>query len=130
MEVKEVFRVEDVLGLPATRPAAEGLAQLDVTVSGPWQGFTAPTAVGTAQLRNVRAEMHGLNTPIEIASATISLDPDAARIEKISARTESTHWSGRIMVPRPFSGPPPPATSPPPILPPIIPTILSNFAFH
>jgi len=130
MELKDVFRLEDVLGLPATRPAAEGLAQLDVTVSGPWQGFTAPTAVGTAQLRNVRAEMHGLNTPIEIASATISLDPDAARIEKISARTESTHWSGRIMVPRHCSGPRPAATSAPGIVPPIIPTIVSNCAFQ
>src|SRR5258708_16131050 len=127
MEVKEVFRVEDVLGLPATRPAAEGLAQLDVTVSGPWQGFTAPTAVGTAQLRNVRAEMHGLNTPIEIASATISLDPDAVRIEKISARTESTHWSGRIMAPRHCSGPSPGATFAPGVVPPIIPTIVSTF---
>jgi len=100
MDLKDVFRLEDVLGLPATRPAAEGLAELDVTVSGFWPGFAAPTAVGIAQLRNVRAEMRGLNTPIQIISATMSLDPDAVRVERISARTDSTHWSGSVTAPR------------------------------
>jgi AsmA protein len=109
VELKDMFRLENVMGLPAARPAAEGSAKLDVTVSGPWQGFAAPAAVGTAQLRNVRAEMHGLNTPIEIASATMSLDPDAVRMDKIFARTGSTHWSGEVTAPRhcaaPVAGP-------------------------
>jgi AsmA family len=105
VELKDMFRLENVMGLPAARPAAEGSAKLDVTVSGPWQGFAAPAAVGTAQLRNVRAEMHGLNTPIEIASAIMSLDPDAVRMEKISARTGSTHWSGEVTAPRHCAAP-------------------------
>lgn len=94
VELKDLFRLENVLGLPLSRPAAEGSAKLDMSVSGPWQGFAVPTTLGTAQLRNVHAEMHGLNTPIEIGSAALSLDPDAARMEKISARIGTTHWSG------------------------------------
>jgi hypothetical protein len=105
VELKDMFRLENVMGLPAARPAAEGSAKLDVTVSGPWQGFAAPAAVGTAQLRNVRAEMHGLNTPIEIASASMSLDPDAVRMEKISAWTGGTHWSGGVTAPRHCTAP-------------------------
>jgi AsmA family len=105
VELKDMFRLENVMGLPAARPAAQGSAKLDVTISGPWQGFAAPAAVGTALLRNVRAEMHGLNTPIEIASATMSLDPDAVRLEKISARTGSTHWSGGVTAPRHCAAP-------------------------
>jgi len=100
VELKDLFRLEEVLGLPATRPAAEGSANLDVSVSGPWQGFAAPAALGTAQLRNVRAEMHGLNTPIEIGPATMTLTPDAVGMQKISARTGSTHWSGGVTAPR------------------------------
>jgi len=100
MELKDLFRLEDVLGLPVARLAAEGAAKLDVNVSGPWQGFAPPAAVGTAQLRNVHAEMHGLNTPIEIGSATMSLTPDAVLLHKISARTGSTHWSGEVTAPR------------------------------
>ncbi len=105
MELKDLFRLENVLGLPMARPAAEGAARLDVSVSGLWQGFAAPAALGTAQLRNVRAEMRGLNTPIEIGSATMSLTPDAVRVDKISARTGSTHWSGGVTAPRPCAVP-------------------------
>ncbi len=106
MELKDLFRLENDLGLPAARPAAEGAAKLDVNVSGPWQGFAAPAALGTAQLRNVRAEMRGLNTPIEIGSATLSLAPDAVRVDKISARTGSTHWSGAVTAARHCAVPP------------------------
>ena len=100
MELKDLFRLEDVLGLPLGRPAAEGSAKLDVGVSGAWQGFAVPVAAGTAQLRNVRAEMRGLNTPIEIVSAAVSLTSDAVSMQKISARTGSTHWSGGVIAPR------------------------------
>jgi hypothetical protein len=105
VELKDLFRLEDVLGLPATRPAADGSAKLDVSVSGPWQGFAAPAALGTAQLRNVRAEMHGLNTPIEIGSAAMTLTPDAVWMQRISARTGSTHWSGGVTAPRHCAAP-------------------------
>jgi AsmA protein len=106
MELKDLFRLENDLGVPVARPAAEGTAKLDVSVSGPWQGFAAPAALGTAQLRNVRAEVLGLNTPIEIGSATMSLAPDAIRVNRISARTGSTHWSGGVTVPRHCALPP------------------------
>jgi hypothetical protein len=105
MELEDLFRLENVLGLPVARPAAEGAAKLDVSVSGPWQGFAAPVALGTAQLRNVRAEVRGLNLPIEIGSATMSLAPDAVRVEQISARLGSTHWSGAVTAPRPCAVP-------------------------
>jgi hypothetical protein len=102
-ELKDLFRLENVLGLPGPRPAAQGLAKLDVNVSGQWQGFPAPVTIGTAQLRNVRAEIRGLNTPIEIASANIILGPDALLMQKISAHTEGTvtgtKWSGAVTVP-------------------------------
>ncbi len=106
MELKDLFRLENDLGLPAARPAAEGAAKLDVSVSGPWQGFAPLTTLGTAQLRNVRAEMRGLNTPIEIGSATMTLVPDAVRVDKISARTGSTHWSGEVTASRHCAVPP------------------------
>jgi len=105
VELRDLFRLEDILGLPVARPAAEGSAKLDVSVSGPWQGFAAPTALGTAQLRNVRAEMRGLNTPIEIVSATMLLAPDAVWMQKISARIGSTHWSGAVTAPRHCAAP-------------------------
>lgn len=106
MDLQDLFRVEDDLGLPVARPAAEGEAKLDVNVSGPWQGFAPLTALGAAQLRNVRAEVRGLNAPIEIGSATMTLVPGAVRVDKISARTGNTHWSGEVTAPRHCALPP------------------------
>jgi hypothetical protein len=105
MGLKDLFQLEDILALPVARPAAEGEAKLDVSVSGPWQGFAAPTALGSAQLRNVRAEMRGLNTPLEIGSATMLLTPDEVLMQKISARAGSTHWIGGVTAPRHCAAP-------------------------
>jgi len=99
-EVKDLYRLEGVLGLPLARPAAEGSARLDVSVSGSWQGFASPSVLGNAQLHNVRAEMRGLHTPIEIASANMILTRDNVLLQKILARTGSTHWSGEVTAPR------------------------------
>ncbi len=95
-ELADLFRLEEILGLPVARPAAEGSARLDVSVSGGWQGFSPPTILGSAQLHNVRGEMHGLYTPIEIVAASVSLTPEAVALQKISARTGNTHWSGNV----------------------------------
>lgn len=100
LNLENLFRLENVFGVPASQPAAEGSARLDVNISGPWQGLAAPKTLGTALLRNVRAEMRGLNTPIEIASADVMLASDTASIQQLSARTGGTHWTGSIHAPR------------------------------
>lgn len=105
MALKNLFRLEDVLGLPMARPAVAGEAKLDVGVSGPWQGFAPPAALGTAELRDARVEMRGLNPPIEIGSATMSLTANAVSMQKISARIGDTRWSGAVTAPRQCAAP-------------------------
>ena len=100
MELKDLFRLENALGLELPHPAVEGAAKLDLSVSGPWQGFATPTVLGNAQLHNVRAEIRGLNTPIEISSASVIVAPDVLSLQKISAHTGTTHWTGTVAVPR------------------------------
>ena len=99
-EVKNLYRLATTFGLSGFRPVAEGSARVDVSVSGGWQGFVAPEVVGTAQLRNVRTGMRGLNPSIEIASAVLKVDPETVSLEKISAQTGDTHWNGAVRVPR------------------------------
>ena len=86
--------------MPAIQPAAEGSAKLDMSLAGPWQGLAPPNALGTAQLKNVRAETRGLNTPLEITAATVTLGPELTTIDKLSARTGDTHWSGSVRLHR------------------------------
>lgn len=103
--LKSVFRLARIFGVPGMTPAAEGSARLDVSLAGEWQGFAEPIVLGTAQLRNVRAEVRGLNTPIEIASATITLAPDAVTLQKLTAQTGDTHWNGSVISPRQCAAP-------------------------
>jgi hypothetical protein len=100
-EVRNVYRLAHTLGVSEFRHAAQGLAKVDLNVSGSWQGFAAPAIFGTAQFRNVRTGMRALNPPIDIASATLKFQPDTVSMEKISARTGDTRWSGSVRVPRP-----------------------------
>lgn len=95
-ELKDLFALENVLALPVVHPAAEGTARLDVIVSGQWQSFAAAGTAGTVQLLNVRALVHGLNPPLAISSALMTLTPDAVTMDKITASTGNTHWSGRV----------------------------------
>lgn len=99
-DVNRVYRLANALAVAGFRPVAEGSAHLDVGISGNWQGFAPPEVTGTAQLRHVRAGMRGLNPPIDIASALLKLEPDAASLEKLSAQTGDTRWTGTVKAPR------------------------------
>jgi AsmA family len=99
-DIKNLYRLANTFGVSGFHPVAEGAAKLDVSVSGIWQGFSAPQVVGTSQLRNVRTGMRGLNPPIDIASALVNLAPDTVSMEKIAAQTGDTNWSGSVKVPR------------------------------
>ncbi|MGA9528770.1 MAG: AsmA family protein [Terriglobales bacterium] len=100
LDFKNLFRIENTLGVPALQPLADGSVRLDMSLSGGWQGLAPPNALGTAQLRNVRAEARGLNTPIEIAAATVTLAANRTFVQQISARTGGTHWTGSVRAAR------------------------------
>jgi hypothetical protein len=99
-DLTHLFGLEAMLGIPGFQPAAEGSLMIDANVSGRWQGFAPPITTGNAQLRNAHAEVRGMNVPLEIAAATVSLEPDALIMQRLSARTGATHWSGRVTAPR------------------------------
>jgi autotransporter translocation and assembly factor TamB len=99
-DLANLFRLEETFGVPALRPAAEGSAKLDLSIAGSWLGLAAPSAFGTAQLRNIRAETRGLNSQIEIATATVTLGPKMTSVQQLSARLGGTHWSGWVRAPR------------------------------
>jgi hypothetical protein len=99
-DVKALYRLANKLGIAGFHPLAEGSARVDVGVSGNWQGFAPPQVTGTAQLSHVRTGMRGLNPPIDIASAVLNLEPETSSLDKLSAQTGDTHWTGTVKAPR------------------------------
>ncbi len=107
-EVSHTLRLASLLGLPAVKASVEGGAQMELQMAGSWAGnvsgtssnFSPPTVTGTAQLRNVRARVRGLNDSIEITSAELQLLPEEVRVDKLSARAADALWDGSVSLPR------------------------------
>jgi hypothetical protein len=99
-QVQRVLHAARTVGLSASPLTADGLAKVDLQLGGVWSGFTAPKAVGTAQLRSIRAEARGLNSPLEIASANLLLNNDDIGVHNIVAIVGGSRWHGSIVLPR------------------------------
>jgi hypothetical protein len=107
-DIARALRVARIFGLAALQSSAEGTAQLDLQIAGPWAGrgneaaagFMGPQVTGTAELRNVRIAVRGAGGPVEIVSAEVQLLPDKVRVAKLNAKAADTTWTGALEMPR------------------------------
>jgi hypothetical protein len=98
--IQRLLQLAEVLGLPVSHPAADGAAKVDLQVAGNWSAFAGPAIAGTAQLHSVRAEVRGLNEPVEIASANVVLTPSEVHVKNVAASVAGSTWRGSVIVPR------------------------------
>ncbi len=99
-QIRKLLQVARAVGLPALQPPADGTAKVDLQIAGAWSAFTAAKAAGTAQLQSVRAEVRGLNEPLEIASANLLLEPDLVEVKNLAASVAGSTWRGSLELPR------------------------------
>jgi hypothetical protein len=103
--LKKLLQSARMLGIPIPAVAADGSSTVDLTIAGAWAGGQPPKALGTAQLRSVRAEVRGLNAPLEIVSANLILDEDSVRVQNLNASAAQATWRGSMQVSRPCLAP-------------------------
>ena len=99
-QLQRLLQVARTVGIPAHQPNAEGQANVDLQIAGSWSGFTAPRAIGKAQLHSVHATVRGLNARLEIASANLILTPEQISVQKLTASIADTSWRGSLTLPR------------------------------
>jgi hypothetical protein len=107
-EVSRVLRTARMVGVTALRSSAEGLAQLDLQIAGPWagrsdknaSGFLSPQVLGTARLHNVHVGFRGTGSPLDIGSAEMQLSSDVVRVTKTNAKLAGASWTGSLDMPR------------------------------
>lgn len=99
-QLQRLLQVARTVGIPAQQPNAEGQANVDLQIAGSWSGFTAPRAIGKAQLHSVHATVRGLNARLEIASANLILTPEQISVQKLTASIADTSWRGSLTLPR------------------------------
>ena len=100
-QVKKLLQFARTLGLHTPQVAADGGAKIDLQLAGEWAGFSPPAVNGKAVLHSVRAEIRGVNAPLEIASGTIVLTPNNINVLYLSGSLGSTQWKGALAIPRP-----------------------------
>ena len=104
-QIQRLLQVARIVGLPTVLPAADGIAKVDLKVAGAWSAFAAPQIAGQAQLRTIRAEVRGLNEPLEIASADLLLAADEVQVNNVVASVAGGTWRGSLTLPRQCAGP-------------------------
>jgi hypothetical protein len=88
-------------GLRPPQTGATGSARLDLALNGDWSGFAPPSATGSVQLRNVSAEIKGLNAPVEITSGALTLSPAGIDVANLNARfANGVALQGSLHLPR------------------------------
>jgi uncharacterized protein involved in outer membrane biogenesis len=104
-QVQHLLQLARTVGIRVPQPAADGLAKVDLQIAGDWSGFVAPRAMGKAQLHSIRAEVRGLNAPVEIASANLVLTPDKINVQNLTASIADSSWHGSLTLPRQCAAP-------------------------
>ena len=102
--LKQLLQSARLLGIPALAVAADGSSSVDMTIAGSWSD-PGPKVLGTAQLHSVRAQVRGLNAPLDIVSANLALDQDSVRVQNLNASAAQATWRGSLQVGRPCAAP-------------------------
>ena len=101
-ELRRLTALAAALGLRPAQLGATGTARLDVALSGGWKGFGAPLVTGNAQLRSVTAEIKGVNTPLQLASALLTFSEKGVDALNLNASFtgSSVMLQGSVHLPR------------------------------
>jgi hypothetical protein len=102
--ITRLLQSASILGLPAPAVNVEGASTVDFKISGSWNG-ERPAILGTAQLHAVYAQVRGLNRPLSIAKANLSLGADSVWVVNLNASAADANWQGWLRIPRPCANP-------------------------
>ena len=98
--VKNLLQAARLAGLSYAHPNADGSAKIDLQITGGWSGFQRPAITGKVQLANVHAEIGGVNAPLDISAASVTLRPDDVVTQNIIATLGESTWHGSLNMPR------------------------------
>jgi uncharacterized protein involved in outer membrane biogenesis len=89
-----------VVGVGAPKLALTGPAAIDLVIGGNWATVASPEVTGTAQLKNVRAEIPGIYVPVTIANSRLELERNRLILRNASATVGKISVSGSASIPR------------------------------
>jgi hypothetical protein len=103
--LKQLLQSARLMGIPVPAVAVDGSSTVDLTIADYWAGAAPPKITGTALLRSVRAQVRGLNAPLDIVNANLAIDKDSVRVQNLNASAAQATWRGSMQVARPCVAP-------------------------
>ena len=98
-EVQTLLQLAKMAGIAAPIAAASGSINFDLRLADNWGSGMQMHPVGQAQLRSVRAEVLGINKPLEIISANLLLKPDEIAVQNVAFSLANSTWRGFSSIP-------------------------------
>ncbi len=107
-DIAKTLAFARILGVPVITAAVDGPAQINLQFAGNWyvpspeipSGPVQPQVTGNIKLHNVRAELRGVDGPVEILSSNIDLLPTEVRVTKLVATAAHSEWAGSLNLSR------------------------------
>ena len=100
-DLARTMQVARALGIDIPKVAASGSARLDIRVEGHWTGFEAPDLSGTAQFKNVKAEVPGVIETVQVNSASATIDAKSLALQNVVASfNKGPSFTGSVAVSR------------------------------
>ena len=103
--LQRLLQLARSLSIPAPAVAGDGEANVNLRVTGEWLSGERPLVTGTARLRSVSAQVRGLNAPLELLTADLTIDPAGVTVQNLSAIAAEATWHGSLRIPRPCPSP-------------------------
>jgi len=100
-QLPRLLQAAHLLGIAAPQSITDGSAKMDLQITGSWWGNQPAKATGKFQARSIRAEVRGLNEPLEIASASLTLADGTIDIQNLVASAAGGTWRGSLAIDRP-----------------------------
>ena len=90
-DLKRLFAIGKLAGLPTPASEVTGSAKGAVQISGEWAGFVPATITGDAQLKNVNAKFNGVAAPLRVASAHFVATNNSIAVNRGAASFSGVH---------------------------------------
>jgi AsmA protein len=98
-QVQPLLEIARTFHVPVLQPSGDGRAQFDLQMAGAWSD-ARPKIIGKAQLQQVRAEIRGVNAPLQIETAALAINENTVDLRSLSATVGKMTWHGTVSIER------------------------------
>lgn len=100
-DIARTLQVSRALGIDTPKVAAKGDANVNLTLAGRWTGFEAPQVTGSAQFKNVQADVPGVIETVLLNSGSAAIGAQELRFENLNANfPKGPKLTGSVAIPR------------------------------